>query len=167
MQMTASVTGICILSEIMQLRPQGAVYRLQAAASSFQLGHASCWPGQETLRGDVEAPTCDVSRKERHLCCPANELHDQPLGLQSRMHQRPAFGSALVVGAMQLSMSLHCISILQHVGALSPVVDMPCSLCTVSLCKRQQLCICAMPAWDCFCSLPSAESAGLEACTLS
>ena len=149
--MIASVTGICMLkSEIMQLplhtRHQNAIQRLQAAANhavvasrrclqapgsskSLQLGHASCWAGQRSLGDDLRAPTCDVSCKQRHLSCPANELHDQPLSLQSRMQQRPAFGSALIVGAMQLSMSLHRISILQHVGTLSPAaVDMPCKL---------------------------------------
>ena len=126
-------------------QPQGVVYRRQAAANHSKwdmpvVGQAKA--SQGSLRVDVGAATCDVSREQRHLGCPANELHDQPLSLQSRMQQRSAFGSALVVGAMQLSMSLHRISIFQHVGTLSPaVVDMPCRLWTVCPCKRQQLCI--------------------------
>ncbi len=168
-QMTASVTCICMSkSEIMQLWTQGAVYRRQAAANHHKLGHVSCWAGQRSLRGDAGAPTCDVSCKQRHLCSPANELHDQPLGLQSSMQQRPALGGALIVGAMQLSMSLRCVSILQHVGALSPaVVDMPCKLWIVSPCKRQQLWLELCQRGIAFAACYLQKNAGLEACTLS
>ncbi len=189
-QMTASVTCICMSkSEIMQLslhtRHQDAIQRLQAAANhavvdsrrclqapgsskSSQLGHVSCWAGQRSLRGDAGAPTCDVSCKQRHLCSPANELHDQPLGLQSSMQQRPAFGGALIVGAMQLSMSLRCVSILQHVGTLSPaVVHMPCKLWIVSPCERQQLWLELCQRGIAFAACYLQKNAGLEACTLS
>ena len=68
----------------------------------------------------LQAQTCDVGGKQWHLGCPADELADKLLSLQSCLQHWSALGSAPIVAAMQVRMSFHGICIFKHMSTLAP-----------------------------------------------